>query len=195
MKSPINCRFGNPKNVTNYIDTFVYEVSNARFQLLRYCMVVQNGYELNLTWYFTRIQRWNAMNEAMDIYYSQTSIYVLLALRTFNLHTTFFKCIIQYTYSNSIYVLRFTYSVLRTQIWYMYFQYIKQSTHIEFEYVKQSTYIKFEYVLRVILSFQFNLQLFWPFVLSKACWWVAVNSMLTLYWERKKTDDFNFTLQ
>jgi hypothetical protein len=28
------------------------------------------------------------------------------------------------------------------------------------------------------------LQVFWPFVLSKACWWVAVN-MLKLYWEKR----------
>jgi hypothetical protein len=42
--------------------------------------------------------------------YSQTSIYVLLSLRTFDLRTVFFLRFTRYTYSNSIYVLRFTYS-------------------------------------------------------------------------------------
>jgi hypothetical protein len=68
------------------------------------------------------------------IVYSQTSTYVLLYIRTFDLRTIFYKRITLYTYSNSIYVLffinvllyirtqiRFTYFVLHTQIWYTYF--------------------------------------------------------------------------
>ncbi len=91
---------------------------------------------------------------------------------------------------NSIYVLCFTYSnsiyifVLRTRIQHMYFKYVKQSMYIEFEYVKQSTYIEVKYVLRVPDTLFPVLQVFWLFVLIKACWWVAVN-MLKLYWEKR----------
>ncbi len=81
---------------------------------------------------------------------SQTLIYVLLFIRTFDLSTISFKHITLYTYLNSI-----KYFVLRTQIQYTYFEYVKQSMYIKFEYVKQSTYIKFEYIFRVILLFQF----------------------------------------
>ncbi len=47
-----------------------------------------------------------------DSLYSQTSIYVLLYIRTFDLRTIFFKRITLYMYLNLIYILCFTYSNL-----------------------------------------------------------------------------------
>ncbi len=109
--------------------------------------------------------------------FTYTSVYVL------SLYVLFFFYVLLKIRTR----IWYTYIVLRTRVQYTYFDYVKQSTYIKFEYVKWSTYskfeylkwstyIEFEYVFRVLFSFQFcNFSL--PFLLSKECWWVAVNML------------------
>jgi hypothetical protein len=59
------------------------------------------------------------------------------------------------------------------------------------KYVNQIWVSKMKYVYWIWVRIESNtsfpvLQVFWPFVFSKACWWVAVN-MLKLYWKKRNS--------